>query len=62
MYQILWRIILTFQDGHISTQTKDRGFEQNRLWASVSVDEKYSSFFDEIGLSTSIENRFFHLT
>jgi hypothetical protein len=50
---------ITFQDGNISTQTKDRGFEQNRLWASVSVDEKYSPFFNKIGLSISIENRSF---
>ena len=50
---------ITFQDGRNSTQSKDRGFEQNRIWASVSVDEKFSPFFNEIGLSTSIENRFY---
>jgi len=50
---------ITFQDGHISSQTKDRGYEQNRIWTSVSVDEKYSPFFNEIGLSGSIENRYF---
>ena len=50
---------ITFQNGQISTQTKDRGFEQNRIWASVSMDETYNPFFNEIGLSTSIEYRYF---
>tara|TARA_B110000438_G_scaffold156974_1_gene150463 strand:+ start:8535 stop:9563 length:1029 start_codon:yes stop_codon:yes gene_type:complete len=50
---------ITFQDGHISTQTKDRGFEQSRFWVSLSVDEKYSPFFDEVGISTSMESRLF---
>ena len=50
---------VTFHDGHISSQTKDRGFEQNRIWASISIDEKYSPFFNEMGISTSIENRTF---
>ena len=50
---------ITFQDGHLSTQTKDRGFEQSRIWTSVSVDEKYSSFFNEIGVSISFNKRSF---
>ena len=53
---------ITSQDGHLSSQTKDRGFEQSRLWASVSVDDKYSPFFDAIGVSTSIEDRSFSST
>ena len=53
---------VTFQDGHPSSQTKDRGFEQNRLWASVSIDEKLSPFFRELGVSASIENRSFSST
>ena len=50
---------ITFQNGQISTQTKDRGFEQSRIWASVIVDERYSPFFDEMGMSTSFDKRLF---
>ena len=50
---------ITFQDGQVSSQTKDRGFEQNRFWISISIDERYSPFFDAMGVSASIENRSF---
>ena len=50
---------IIFQDGQVSSQTKDRGFEQNRFWISISIDERYSPFFDAMGVSTSIENRSF---
>ena len=50
---------VTFQEGSVSTQTKDRGFEQSRMWASVIVDERYIPFFDELGMSTSFDKRAF---
>ena len=50
---------ITFQDGQVSSQTKDRGFEQNRFWISISIDDRYTPFFDAMGVSSSIENRSF---
>ena len=50
---------ISFQDGHFSTQTKDRGYEQNRFWVSLSVDDKYIPIFNELGTSFSIEKRAF---
>ena len=50
---------ITFQNGNLSTQDKDRGFDQTRIWTSVSLDKNYSLFFDGVGLSMSMENRSF---
>ncbi|MBC8310699.1 MAG: hypothetical protein H8E72_00175 [Candidatus Marinimicrobia bacterium] len=50
---------IAFQDGYISTISKDRGYRQDKFWLSVSMDEQYCQFFSERGMSISIEKRYF---
>ncbi len=50
---------ITFQNGLISSQFKDRGFTQQKIYTSLSLGDKITPILNGIGTSLSIENRTF---
>ncbi len=50
---------ISFQNGLIASQYKDRGFVQQKIYTSMSISDKITPFFNGVGTSLSIENRTF---